>query len=85
VANIRFCGRSDRVVRISLRGPEIVARRPTLVYGDLGLYTMGVPADEDWPQVHPRLTAPAVRDDKVRTIWNIDPDKFTGSPLRPGR
>jgi len=34
--------------------------------------------------VTPRVTAMTVRDGKVRAIWDIaNPDKFTGSPLRP--
>lgn len=32
----------------------------------------------------PRVTAMTVRDGRVVAIWDVaNPDKFTGSPLRP--
>jgi RNA polymerase sigma-70 factor, ECF subfamily len=43
-----------------------------------------VPAGEGYPEMMPRVTAMTVRDGKVCAIWDIaNPDKFTGSPLRP--
>lgn len=57
-----------------------------LVNGDLGLCTAGLPADGEWPAMAPRIQALTVRDGKVCAIWDVaNPDKFTGSPMAPGR
>lgn len=57
-----------------------------LVNGQLGLYYRGVPASDGYPAVQPRIIAVAVRDGKVSAVWDVaNPDKFTGSPLRPAR
>ncbi|KUI30121.1 RNA polymerase subunit sigma [Mycobacterium sp. IS-1742] len=57
-----------------------------LVNGDLGLYTAGLPADGEWPAMAPHIQALTVRDGKVVAVWDIaNPDKFTGSPMAPGR
>ena len=55
-----------------------------LVNGQLGSYTTGTPARDGYPAMTPRVTAMTVRDGKVCAVWDIaNPDKFTGSPLRP--
>jgi RNA polymerase sigma-70 factor (ECF subfamily) len=57
-----------------------------LVNGDLGLYTAGLEATDEWPAMQPHIQALTVRDGKVCAIWDIaNPDKFTGSPLTPHR
>jgi RNA polymerase sigma-70 factor (ECF subfamily) len=54
------------------------------INGQLGTYLAGSPANDGYPEVMPRVTAMTVRDGKVCAIWDIaNPDKFTGSPLRP--
>ncbi|KUI00147.1 sigma-70 family RNA polymerase sigma factor [Mycobacterium sp. IS-3022] len=54
------------------------------INGQLGSYLAGSPASDGYPEVMPRVTAMTVRDGKVCAIWDIaNPDKFTGSPLRP--
>jgi RNA polymerase sigma-70 factor (ECF subfamily) len=56
------------------------------VNGELGSYLEGSPASDGFPAVTPRVTAMTVHDGKVCAIWDIaNPDKFTGSPLRPDR
>jgi len=53
-----------------------------LINGELGTYTEGAPARDDYPELMPRVTAMTVRDGKVCAVWDIaNPDKFTGSPL----
>jgi RNA polymerase sigma-70 factor (ECF subfamily) len=57
-----------------------------LVNGDLGLYTAGLAPDGEWPAMAPHIQALTVRDGKVCAVWDIaNPDKFTGSPMAPGR
>ena len=58
------------------------------VNGDLGLYTRGVDATDEWPAVTPRIQALTVRDGLVSAIWDVaNPDKFTTAPdrRRPSR
>lgn len=56
------------------------------VNGELGIYTPGCPAADGYREMAPRITAVTVRDGKVCALWDIaNPDKFTGSPLRPSR
>ncbi|MCU1695171.1 MAG: polymerase, sigma-24 subunit, subfamily [Mycobacterium sp.] len=53
-----------------------------LVNGELGLYTTGLDATDEWPAMQPHIQALTVRDGKVCAIWDVaNPDKFTGSPL----
>lgn len=60
------------------------ASQLALVNGELGAYTEGFPGVEGHWQMFPRVTAMTVRDGKVCAVWDIaNPDKFTGSPLRP--
>ncbi len=62
-----------------------------LVNGELGLYTAGLEATDEWPAMQPRIQALTVRDGRVRAVWDVaNPDKFTASPLadrptEPGR
>lgn len=52
------------------------------VNGDLGLYTVGLQADGEWPEMAPHIQALTVRDGLVTAIWDIaNPDKFSASPL----
>lgn len=64
-------------------GPNFLATAQlALVNGQLGSYSPGAPASEDYPEMTPRVTAMTVRDGKVCAIWDVaNPDKFTGSPL----
>ena len=56
------------------------------VNGELGVYTAGSPGDDEHRPLLPRIVAMTVRDGKVCAIWDIaNPDKFTGSPLKPDR
>ncbi len=68
-------------------GPNFLATaQPALVNGQLGSYTPGAPAGDGYPEMTPRVTAMTVRDGKICAIWDIaNPDKFTGSPMAPGR
>ncbi|MEO3760674.1 sigma-70 family RNA polymerase sigma factor [Mycobacterium sp. B14F4] len=60
------------------------ANQPALVNGQLGTYTVGTTPVEGRPAVTPRVTAMTVCEGRVCAIWDIaNPDKFTGSPLRP--
>lgn len=53
-----------------------------LVNGELGLYTTGLAASDEFPAMQPHIQALTVRDGRVCAIWDIaNPDKFTGSPL----
>jgi RNA polymerase sigma-70 factor (ECF subfamily) len=53
-----------------------------LVNGELGLYTTGLDATDEWPAMQPHIQALTVRDGRVCAIWDVaNPDKFTGSPL----
>lgn len=81
---------TDKVLRFMLGlarryGPGwLESIRPGLVNGELGLYLVGSPGADGYPGVTPRVIAMAVRDGKVSAIWDIaNPEKFTGSPLRP--
>lgn len=52
------------------------------VNGDLGLYTAGLTATDEWPEMAPHIQALTVRDGRVVAIWDIaNPEKFTASPL----
>jgi len=66
-------------------GPSwLSSNQLALVNGQLGSYTAGAPAVDRYPEMAPRITAMTVRDGKVCAIWDVaNPDKFTGSPLRP--
>jgi RNA polymerase sigma-70 factor, ECF subfamily len=68
-------------------GPAFFAAgRVALVNGELGVYSEGLPARDGYPQLMPRVTALTVRDGKVCAVWDVaNPDKFTGSPMAPGR
>ena len=79
---------ADKVVRFMLGlaqryGPAMfTASRPARVNGELGTYTVGLPAGDGYREMLPRITAITVRDGKVCALWDIaNPDKFTGSPL----
>ncbi|MFZ1160647.1 sigma-70 family RNA polymerase sigma factor [Mycobacterium sp.] len=79
----------DKVVRFMLGlaqryGPSMfTAYELSLVNGELGIYTAGLPASDGYREMLPRITAMTVRDGKVCALWDIaNPDKFTGSPLR---
>ena len=81
----------DKVARFLLGlaaryGPNWLAEAQlAFINGELGTYTPGAPAGEDYPEMMPRVTAMTVRDGKVCAVWDIaNPDKFTGSPLRGG-
>ena len=66
-------------------GPKFFdSGRIGLVDGELGIYTPGAQATADGPAIAPRIQALTVRDGQVVAIYDIaNPDKFTGSPLRP--
>jgi RNA polymerase sigma-70 factor, ECF subfamily len=52
------------------------------VNGDLGLYTHGLEATDEWPAMAPHIQALTVRDGLVTAIWDIaNPEKFSASPL----
>jgi RNA polymerase sigma-70 factor (ECF subfamily) len=83
---------ADKVVRFMFGlaqryGPSMfTAYQLGFVNGELGIYTAGCPASEGYREMAPRITAVTVRDGKVCALWDIaNPDKFTGSPLRPSR
>ncbi|KZS62114.1 sigma-70 family RNA polymerase sigma factor [Mycobacterium ostraviense] len=82
---------ADKVVRFMFGlarryGPAFfTANQLALVNGELGAYTTGFAGADGHRDMAPRITAMTVRDGKVCAIWDIaNPDKFTGSPLRPG-
>jgi RNA polymerase sigma-70 factor (ECF subfamily) len=53
-----------------------------LVNGELGLYTAGLDATDEWPAMQPHIQALTVRDGTVCAIWDVaNPDKFSGSPM----
>ncbi|MGB9304860.1 MAG: sigma-70 family RNA polymerase sigma factor [Mycobacterium sp.] len=64
-------------------GPAFfTANQLALINGELGVYTAGVPGQDGYREMSPRITAVTVRDGKVCAIWDVaNPDKFTGSPL----
>ena len=68
-------------------GPNwLSSNQLALVNGQLGSYTAGAPPREGYPAMMPRVTAMTVRDGKVCAVWDVaNPDKFTGSPMRPDR
>lgn len=81
---------ADKVVRFLFGlakryGPAMfTAYELGLVNGELGAYTAGVPAADGHRALMPRIMALTVRDGKVAALWDVaNPDKFTGSPLRP--
>ncbi|OBK28612.1 RNA polymerase subunit sigma [Mycobacterium asiaticum] len=81
---------ADKVVRFMLGlanryGPAFyTANQLALVNGELGSYTPGFAGVDGGRDMAPRITAMTVRDGKVCALWDIaNPDKFTGSPLRP--
>lgn len=83
---------ADKVVRFMFGlaqryGPSMfTAYQLGFVNGELGIYTAGCPASEGYREMAPRITAVTVRDGKVCALWDIaNPEKFTGSPLRPSR
>jgi len=80
---------ADKVVRFMLGlaqryGPSMyTAYELGLINGELGIYTAGLPANDGYREMLPRIMAMTVRDGKVCAIWDIaNPQKFTGSPLR---
>ena len=80
----------DKVARFlfglaSRYGPGwLESNQLAMVNGQLGSYTRGAPGSDGYPAMTPRMTAMTVRDGRVCAIWDIaNPDKFTGSPLRP--
>ncbi|MFY9917079.1 MAG: sigma-70 family RNA polymerase sigma factor [Mycobacterium sp.] len=82
----------DKVARFLLGlakryGPNFLATAElALVNGQLGSYTPGAPAVDGYPEMMPRVTAMTVRDGKICAVWDIaNPDKFTASPMAPGR
>jgi RNA polymerase sigma-70 factor (ECF subfamily) len=79
---------SDKVARFILGlakryGPRLFeASQLALVNGELGVYTAGVDAADEWPALQPHIQALTVRDGRVCAIWDVaNPDKFSGSPL----
>ncbi|GLE53125.1 sigma-70 family RNA polymerase sigma factor [Mycobacterium montefiorense] len=57
-----------------------------LVNGELGGYTVGVPASDGYREMMPRIMAMTVRDGKFCALWDVaNPEKFTGSPLSSRR
>ena len=53
------------------------------VNGELGLFTAGLDATDEWPAMQPHIQALTVRDGRVSAIWDVaNPDKFSGSPIR---
>lgn len=82
----------DKVARFLLGlakryGPNFLATAQlALVNGQLGSYTPGAPAVDGYPEMMPRVTAMTVRDGRICAVWDIaNPDKFTASPMAPGR
>ncbi|MBS9533889.1 sigma-70 family RNA polymerase sigma factor [Mycobacterium sp. M1] len=62
------------------------AQQLALVNGELGAYTAGAPAVDEFAELMPRITAMTVRDGLVYAVWDIaNPDKFRGTPLRDAR
>ncbi|OBG74094.1 MULTISPECIES: sigma-70 family RNA polymerase sigma factor [unclassified Mycobacterium] len=81
---------ADKVVRFLFGlarryGPAVFASYQLgLVNGELGGYTAGMAAADGHRELMPRIMALTVRDGKVSALWDVaNPDKFTGSPLRP--
>ena len=79
---------ADKVVRFMLGlaqryGPSMyTAYELGLVNGELGIYTAGLPASDEYREMLPRIMSMTVRDGKVCALWDIaNPDKFTGSSL----
>ena len=67
-------------------GPAfLTSNQLALVNAELGVYTAGSPGGDGHREMLPRIVAMTVRNGKVCAIWDIaNPDKFTGSPLKPG-
>lgn len=83
---------ADKVVRFLFGlaqryGPTLfTSYQLGLVNGELGAYTAGAPAHDGHRELLPRIMAMTVRDGKVAALWDVaNPDKFSGSPLRPRR
>jgi RNA polymerase sigma-70 factor (ECF subfamily) len=79
---------SDKVTRFIFGlakryGPRFFeAGELALVNGELGLFTTGLDATDEWPAMQPHIQALTVRDGRVCAIWDVaNPDKFTGSPI----
>jgi RNA polymerase sigma-70 factor (ECF subfamily) len=79
---------SDKVARFIFGlakryGPRFFeAGEFALVNGELGLFTTGLDATDEWPAMQPHIQALTVRDGRVCAIWDVaNPDKFTGSPI----
>ncbi|BCO37405.1 RNA polymerase sigma factor SigJ [Mycobacterium heckeshornense] len=66
-------------------GPAFfTANQPVRVNGEFGVFTAGSAGGEGYREMLPRILAITVRDGKVCAFWDIaNPDKFSGSPLRP--
>ncbi|WP_029116647.1 sigma-70 family RNA polymerase sigma factor [Mycobacterium sp. URHB0044] len=80
---------SDKVARFIFGlakryGPRFFeAGEFALVNGELGLFTTGLDATDEWPAMQPHIQALTVRDGRVCAIWDVaNPDKFSGSPIR---
>jgi RNA polymerase sigma-70 factor, ECF subfamily len=87
---IRVIHGADKVMRFMLGlsqryGPGwLQSTRLAHVNGQLGIYLTGSPAADGYPAVTPRVIAMTVADGNITAIWDVaNPDKFTGSPLRP--
>jgi RNA polymerase sigma-70 factor (ECF subfamily) len=81
---------ADKVARFIIGlarryGPEFfAASQLAYINGELGSYTTGLPARDGFPEMLPHVVAMTVCDGRVCAVWDIaNPDKFTGSPLRP--
>jgi RNA polymerase sigma-70 factor, ECF subfamily len=79
---------SDKVARFIFGlakryGPRFFeAGEFALVNGELGLFTTGLDATDEWPAMQPHIQALTVRDGRVCAIWDVaNPDKFSGSPI----
>ena len=79
---------ADKVARFLLGlarryGPRLFeAGRPGLVNGELGLYTLGADATDEWPAIWPRIHAMTVQGGQVVAVYDIaNPAKFSASPL----
>jgi len=83
---------ADRVARFVLGlarryGPRFFeSGQLGLVNGQLGVYTSGHEATEEWPALAPRIQALTVQGGQVVAVYDIaNPDKFSASPLHRER
>jgi len=83
---------ADRVARFVLGlarryGPRFFeGGQLGLVNGQLGVYTSGHEATEEWPALAPRIQALTVQGGQVVAVYDIaNPDKFSASPLHRER